>query len=238
MRFPRPLQPARLIRRYKRFLADFVLADGRAVTAHCPNPGAMLGLAMPGLQTFLLESDAPTRRLPLSLELVRLPSGLVGINTGRPNGLAAEAIAAGRITPLTGYPRIRREVAYGTRSRVDMVLEGDDGRPPCYVEVKNVHFRRPEGAHPTAAEFPDCRTARGLRHLAELTAVRAAGARAVMLFLVQRGDCDHFRVAGDIDPAYAAGLCAAAEAGVEVHCWDCRVGLEAIDVDKPLPVVL
>ena len=237
MRLPSPLIEGRLVKRYKRFLADIELADGSVVTAHCANPGAMTGLNMPGLPAFLSVSDNPKRKLKYSLELVQVEGGLVGINTSHPNGIVAEAIAEGRVPELAGYPELRREVKYGVNSRVDILLEGDE-RPPCYVEVKNVHLRRPELAHPTAAEFPDSVTARGAKHLVELSAMVAEGARAVMVYLVQRSDCDHFRIAGDIDPVYRDGLAKAVAAGVETLCLACRITPEAIEVEKPLPVVL
>lgn len=237
MRFPTPLIPARLVRRYKRFLADVVLYDGTATTVHCPNPGRMIGLADPDLPVWLSRSTRPGRKLPHTLELVELPDGLVGINTAHPNTLAAEAITAGTIPGLAGYSSLRREVAYGQASRIDILLQGD-GRAPCYVEVKNVHLRRPDGPHPTAAEFPDAVTARGTKHLRELSNMVAAGARSVMLYLVQRSDCDHFRIAGDIDPTYETALAEARQAGVEILCFACGVTVDAIHVDRPLPVVL
>jgi sugar fermentation stimulation protein A len=230
MRFPRPLVPGTLERRYKRFLADVRLADGTLVAAHCANPGAMLGVADPGAEVWLLPNAAPGRRLAWSWELVRVGDGLVGINTARPNALAAEAIAAGRIPALAGYASLRREVRYGEKSRVDLLLEAP-GRPICYVEVKNVHLKR--GA---AAEFPDCVTARGTRHLGELAAAVAAGHRAVMLYVVQREDCRGFRIAADLDPAYDRGLRAARAAGVEALCYACRVGLDGIEIGEPLAV--
>lgn len=228
MRFPRPLARGMLLRRYKRFLADVRLADGREAVAHCANPGSMLGVAEPGSEIWLLPWEGASRKLAWSWELIRVGDGLVGINTGHPNRIAEEAIAAGRIAPLAGYATRRREVAYGQASRVDLLLEGP-GRPICYVEVKNVHLRRGEDA-----EFPDSVTARGTRHLAELAAMAAAGHRAVMLFVVQRADCARFRIAADIDPAYAAGLAAARAAGVEVLCYYCRVGTEGIEIEAPL----
>src|SRR5262245_9870625 len=230
MQFPRPLVPARLLRRYKRFLADVDLADGRSVTIHCPNPGSMLGLNMPGSEVWLSPAASPARKLPYTWELVRVDSGLVGINTGHPNALAEEAIRQDRIAELTGYRRPRREVNYGTNSRIDLLCERDDG-PACYVEVKNVHLKRSD-----AAEFPDCVTARGTKHLGELAAMVAAGHRAVMLYIVQRADCRRFAIAADIDPAYAAALKRAMQAGVEAICYSCRIDVMGITVAEPLPI--
>jgi len=232
MRFPTPLLPARLVRRYKRFLADVILAEGGATTVHCANPGAMLGLDAPGSEIWLSRAANPARKLPLSWELIRVGDHLVGINTGHPNRLVAEAVAAGRIPELAGYAGQRREVAYGRNSRIDILLESPD-RPPCYVEVKNVHLRRD-----TAAEFPDSVTARGAKHLEEMGAMVEAGARAVMVYLVQREDCDRFRVAGDIDPAYARALARARDRGVETLCHACVVTTEGIEVAAPLPLDL
>ena len=230
MNFPYPLVPARLLRRYKRFLADVELADGRTATVHCPNPGSMLGLDMPGAEIWLSPAASPGRKLPYTWELIRVADGLVGINTGHPNGLAEEAIRDDRIAALTGYGRWRREVNYGVNSRIDLLGERD-GRPACYVEVKNVHLKRSD-----AAEFPDCVTARGAKHLRELTAMVAAGHRAVMLYIVQRADCCRFAIAADIDPAYAAALQQAMQAGVEAICYSCRIDIAGISVAEPLPV--
>src|ERR1019366_7579034 len=201
MRFTAPLVPATLVRRYERFLADVVLPCGETVTAHCANPGSMIGLAAPGAAVWLSRSDNPKRKLGHSWELVVVDLGsgaeLVGINTTNPNALAAEAIAAGLIPELTGYGRIRREVKYGKNSRVDFLLE-EPGRPRCYLEIKNVHLMRQKGL----AEFPDAVTKRGAKHLEELATMAAAGARAVMLFLVQLALAERFGLARDIDPTY------------------------------------
>ena len=228
MRFPLPLRRATLLTRYKRFLSDHRFEDGSTVTAHVANPGAMTGLVDEGVETWLSPAANPKRKLPFSWEMVRIGQGLVGVNTGWPNRLAADAIEAGAIPPLAGYDTIRREVAYGTRSRVDLLLEALD-RPPCYVEVKNVHLKRGP-----AAEFPDSVTARGTKHLRELAAVAQGGARALMLYIVQREDCDSFTLAADIDPAYAAAYAEARASGVEALAYACRLRTEGIAVDRPL----
>lgn len=238
MRFPTPLLQGRLVRRYKRFLADVELGGepgGKIVTAHVPNSGTMIGVDAPGSAVWLSRSDNPNRKLAHTLELVEADGTLVGVNTSHPNGLVAAAIAAGTIPELAGYPRLRREVKYGKNSRIDVLLEGD-GRPPVYVEVKNVHLRRPSTGDGLGAEFPDCVTARGAKHLEEMADMVRQGARAVMVYLVQRNDCAYFRVAADIDPTYDAGLRRARESGVEAVCWSCRITLEAIELDRPLPI--
>jgi sugar fermentation stimulation protein A len=164
--------------------------------------------------------------------LAEVSGGLVGINTAHPNRLVAEALAAGAIPELAGYDTARREVRYGTNSRIDFLLTGAR-RPDAYVEVKNVHLLR----RPRLAEFPDSVTARGAKHLAELAAVKASGYRAAMLYLVQRGDADGFALAGDLDPAYAAAFNIARSAGVEMFVYQCRISLEEITVDRPLPLL-
>lgn len=231
MKFPDPLVPARLVRRYKRFLADVIMEDGAEVTAHVANPGGMIGLNAPGSEVWLSPARNPARKLKWSWELIHVDGGLVGVNTAHPNAIVAEAVAAGRVPELTGYESQRREVKYGRNSRIDLLLEGA-GRPKCYVEVKNVHLKRDAGA-----EFPDAVTARGTKHLAELSDMVAAGHRAVMLYLVQRGDCDDFRIAADIDPTYDAALTKALDCGVEALCYACKITTEAIELDRPLPVV-
>jgi sugar fermentation stimulation protein A len=230
MLLPQPMAKARLVQRYKRFFADVVMEDGTAITAHCPNPGAMLGLNAPGLPVWLSGSDNPKRKLAWTLELVEVDGGLVGVNTMNPNRLVAEALAEGAIPELAGYAVHRREVKFGAASRVDFRLEHPD-RPPCYVEVKNCHLRR-EG---TLAEFPDCVAARSSKHLRELAAEVAQGNRAVQLFVIQRTDCDRFAACADLDPAYAAGLTAAAKAGVEVLCYGCDISPSEVRIARRLP---
>lgn len=236
MLFPSPLVRGTLVRRYKRFLADVILENGEAVTAHVANSGSMMGLTEAGMEVWLSRSDNPKRKLAYSWELVRDGDGLVGINTMHPNRLVADAIEAGTIDELAGYGGLRREVRYGRNSRIDILLPGDDRRD-CYVEIKNVTLRR-DGGQAGRAEFPDAVTARGTKHLGELSDMVAAGARAVMLYLVQREDCAVFSVAADIDPAYASALAAAVERGVEVICYVCRLTPAEIVVDRPLAIDL
>ena len=232
MIFPHPLVRGRLVRRYKRFLADVLLESGELITAHCANPGAMLGVAPPDAEVWLSPARNPMRKLGWSWELVRIGTGLVGINTSWPNLLAAEAILAGAIPELAGYTSLAREVRYGRNSRIDLLLEAP-ARPICYVEVKNVHLSRGDGL----AEFPDCVTQRGAKHLLELADMVAAGSRAVMLYVVQRADCDRFRTAADFDPAYHAGLKVALAAGVEALVYGCAVTVDGIRIARKLELL-
>lgn len=229
MDFAQPLARGALVSRYKRFFADVLLDDGTPVTAHCPNPGAMLGLNIPGLPVWVSTSDDPKRKLAHTLELVNVDGGLVGINTMHPNRLVAEALARDAIPELTGYASHRREVKYGQNSRVDFLLE-QEGRPPCWLEIKNCHLRRSG----TLAEFPDCVAARSLKHLRELEAMVAAGERAVVMFVVQRTDCEAFSACADLDPAFAHGLEQAAKVGVEVLIYGCEISVDAITISRRL----
>ena len=236
MRFSGPLIPATLIRRYKRFLADVMLPSGEQVTVHVANPGAMTGLMQPGARIWLSRSANPNRKLAHSWELVEVDLGagveLAGVNTGHPNRLVAEALALGVIPDLAGYGSLRREVKYGRNSRIDLLLE-QAGRPPCYVEIKNVHLMR----RPRLAEFPDCVTARGARHLHEMAAAVTAGARAVMLYVIQIGSADRFALADDIDQAYAAAFDRARARGVEALAWRCALTPDAITIATAVPIV-
>lgn len=234
MKFHARLIEGRLVQRYKRFLADVKLPSGEIVVAHCANSGSMLSVKEPGSRVWLSPTADPNRKLRYTWELIEVGNGLVGINTGLPNCIVAEAIVDGTIKELAGYPVLRREQKYGKNSRIDILLEAPD-RPACYVEVKNVTLKR---GPDDLAEFPDAVTARGAKHLREMTDVVAAGGRAMMVYLVQRTDCRRFSVASDIDPAYAAGLTAALAAGVEAVCYGCRLGPDAITVAEPLTLAL
>ena len=235
MRFDTPLLSGRLVQRYKRFLADVVLDTGETVTATCPNTGSMMGLVGPGARVWLSTSDSPTRKYKHTWEMVEADLGkgphLVGINTNHPNRLVAEAIEAGTVKALGGYPELRREVKYGKNSRIDILLECAK-KGACYVEIKNVHMMRTAGF----AEFPDSITERGAKHLAEMADMVRAGHRAVMVYLIQRADAKSFSLAGDVDPGYVAAFKAATAAGVEAIALRCRVSPDEIAVDKTVPI--
>ena len=222
----------RLLRRYKRFLADVETPDGRVLTVHCPNPGAMLGCDAPGSPVRCSTSDAPGRRLRHTLEMIRVGRTWVGLHTGRANALAARALEGGLVAGLAGYPRVRREVAAGAGCRLDFRLEGGRRRP-LWLEVKSVTL-----AEGRVARFPDAVTARGRRHMDTLARLRAGGERAAVLFVVQRGDCERVEPADDIDPAYGETLRRAVRRGVEVFALRARVTPRALLVDRLLPVTL
>ena len=228
MRFPNPLIPGRLIRRYKRFLADITLDDGTVITAHCANSGSMKGCQTPGSRVYVSPQDKPGRKLKYTWEMIRVGRAWVGINTGHPNPIVYDAIEHQLIPELRGYSEMRREVKYGRRSRIDVWLR----RPGqiCYVEVKNVTL-----AEEGAALFPDAVTERGTKHLRELMDQVAAGDRAVMFYLVQRSDCNLFKPADDIDSVYGATLREAAHHGVEILVYQAIVSPQRIRLDKPLP---
>jgi sugar fermentation stimulation protein A len=233
MLWPSPLTEGRLLRRYKRFLADIETAAG-VETVHCPNPGAMMGLNAPGNRVLLSRSANPARKLPMTWEMVEadLPGGpqWVGVNTGRPNALVAEAFANGLIAPLAGYGTLRPEVRYAEASRVDFLAEGPAG--PCHVEVKNCHLMRRAGL----AEFPDCKAARSARHMRDLAGVVAAGGRALVVIVVQM-QAEAFDVARDIDPAFDKAFREARAAGVETRAYRCTLGPESVTIAQEIPIV-
>lgn len=233
MKLPLPLMPATLIRRYKRFLADVRLETGEQVTATCPNTGTMLGLCSEGARVWLSRSDSPTRKYAHTWHLTeRDDVGLVGIDTSLPNRIAQEAIEDGLLPELAGYGTLRREVKYGANSRIDLLLEGE-GRPPCYVEIKNVTLLR----QPGLAEFPDCATARGTKHLAEMAEMVRAGHRAVMLYVIQNAGPERFTLTPDLDPVYFKAFQAARKAGVEALAFTCHVSVDSIRLKSQVPVI-
>jgi sugar fermentation stimulation protein A len=236
MRYSSTLIPGTLARRYKRFLADVVLESGEMTTVHVANPGAMTGLDRPFSRVWLSGSDNPLRKLPLTWELVETDLGsgteFVGVNTQQPNTLVAEALKEGLIPELRHYTSVRQEVKYGAGSRVDFLLESPSRRP-CCLEIKNVHLMRKA----RVAEFPDCVTDRGAKHMEELAAAIGSGARAVVLFVIQIASADRFAVARDIDPAFAAAFDVARGQGVQMLAWRCNVNLNGIEIAAPVPII-
>lgn len=232
MFFDPPLVEGRLIARYKRFLFDAELEDGTVITGNCPNTGSMLGLTTPGSRIFMSVHDKPGRKYAHQFEMIEADGTLVGVNTGMPNRIAEEAILARMIPPLGDYPLLAREKRYGVNSRIDILLSGE-GLPTAYIEVKNVHFSRKKGL----AEFPDTKTERGAKHLAELGDMAEAGHRAMMLYVIQRGDCSALRICADLDPSYAAAFERAMARGVEAYALDCTVSQSQITAKSLIPVV-
>ncbi|MBZ9653692.1 DNA/RNA nuclease SfsA [Phyllobacterium lublinensis] len=232
MIFTAPLVTGRLVQRYKRFLADVILDDGSPIVSSVPNTGSMLGLTDPGIRVWLSLSDGAKRKYPHTLQMVEAQGTMVGINTGLPNRIAEEAIVSGLLPPLSGYAELKREQKYGVNSRIDILLHAPD-RPSAYVEVKNVHFSRQSGL----AEFPDSPTARGTKHLDELGNMVESGHRSVMLYVIQRADCDCLKICGDLDPAYAAAFERATRRGVEAYAVKCHITPNGIAAVSTMPII-
>lgn len=230
MLFQQPLVPARLIRRYKRFLADVVLEDGQTITVHCPNSGSMKACTGSDWPAMLSRSDNPRRKLAYTLEMVHNGHCWIGINTMRPNHLVREAVEAGRVPALDGYDSIRSEVPYAGDSRIDLLLEQAEGRR-CFVEIKNTTLVDDAGHY----MFPDAVTKRGRKHLQALAEVARNGDRAVVFFLVQRSDAQVFRPAEEIDPAFSQALKQAMASGVEVLVYRAAVSPHEIQVVEAVP---
>jgi sugar fermentation stimulation protein A len=234
MRFQTELVPATLIQRYKRFLADCRLDDGREITAHCANPGSMMGLAEPGMRIWLEPNDDPRKKLKFGWRLVEHANGhYTGVDTSVPNKVVRAALIEQKIALLSAYSQVHPEQKYGANSRIDFLLSGE-GLPDAYVEVKSVTLSRQNGL----AEFPDSVTARGAKHLDELATIARAGQRAVMLYLVQRTDCTRFTLANDIDYTYAVACERALLAGVEMLCLGTHISPEEITISDAIPVVM
>lgn len=232
MIFSAPLVTGRLVQRYKRFLADIILDEGGAITSSVPNTGSMLGLTDPGIRVWLSQSDDSKRKYAHTLQIVEAQGTLVGINTGLPNRIAEEAILAGLLPALSGYRDLKREQKYGANSRIDILLT-DPERPAAYVEVKNVHFSRTADL----AEFPDSPTARGAKHLDELGNMVENGHRGVMLYVIQRDDCDRLRICGDLDPVYARAFERAMGRGVEAYAIRCHITPSGIVATAAIPII-
>ena len=234
MLFNPPLQSAILIKRYKRFLADVVTPDGRELTLHCPNTGAMTGCATPGDTVWYSTSDNPKRKYAHTWELTQTQRGaIICVNTLRANILAKEAILAGNIVELSGYNTLKSEVKYGEeKSRIDIMLQAEE-RQNCYIEVKSVTLAENDSGY-----FPDAVTERGQKHLRELMSVAAAGDRAVILFAVLHSAIDRFSPAHHIDTRYAQLLIEAQTKGVEILVYKAELSTEMMTLNKPITAVL
>ncbi len=235
MIFDPPLQSGQLVARYKRFLTDVQLDNGEVITIHCANTGAMTGCADPGSRVWYSTSDNPKRKLPNSREIAESPAGhFICVNTARGNQIARELIEQEAIAPLAGYSRLRTEVKYGEEnSRIDLLLE-DDEKGNCYIEVKSVTLLD-EREHPGMGYFPDAVTARGAKHLRELMAMKAAGHRAVLLFMVLHSGISRMRPATHIDPHYSQLIEQAIAAGVEILCYRPHVGVQGMVAQGFIP---
>jgi len=232
MKFSNNLIKAKFVKRYKRFFSDHILENGQVVTAHCPNTGAMTGVAKEGITSWLSESNDPKRKLKWTWELTQENDTIVGVNTHNPNKIIQEAINNKEIKELLNYKILKREVKYGVNSKIDIFLQ-DDNKVNCYVEIKNVHLSREKGV----AEFPDGITSRGTKHLKELANVAKDGDRAVMLYLIQRNDCNYFKIAEDIDIEYGKAFIDALNAGVEVICIDTILNTSEINIGKKIKLL-
>lgn len=218
--FPIPLVAGRLIKRYKRFLADVVLDSGETVTAHCTNSGSMKSCLEEGAKVYLSPVNDPKRKTKFTWEMIMINNGWVGINTSVPNRVALEWVKAGVIPGLQGYTNVKREVTFGD-SRFDIFAEND--KEKCFIEVKNVTLK--EGDF---ALFPDAKTTRGQKHLQTLIKVKESGMRAVMLYIIQRTDVNIFAPERNIDPDYAKLLVEAHGKGVEIIPFQVQVSPEGI----------
>ena len=226
------LIPGVLKKRYKRFLADVCLENGKVVTAHCPNTGSMQGCCEPGRPVYLSYHDDPKRKLKYTWELIAMPTSLVGINTLVPNRLVYASIIGGLVPELCGYETVQREVSIGDHTRIDLML-GSEVNGRCYVEIKNCTL-----VNDGIAYFPDAVTARGLKHLNELVQLAAAGFRAVMFYFVQRMDARLFRPADHIDAAYGRELRYAVKQGIEIMVYDVFIDFERIQLNRKIPFEL
>jgi len=227
-----PLREGRLLRRYKRFLADVELPGGEVLTAHCPNTGAMTGCAEEGAAVWLSHTDDPKRKYAHTWELVATSRGMVCIHSALANRVVREAFEAGRIPGFSGYPEVRSEVKYGAGSRADLLLVGSAGR--VFVEVKSVTLCGDGGQ----GLFPDAVSVRGRKHLLELQEVLDSETRSVLFFCVFHAGIDRVSAAAGIDPAYRETLARAQAAGVEVLAWRAAVTPATLLLEQPLPFTL
>lgn len=231
MQFDPPLQPATLVKRYKRFLADVITEQGNETTVHCPNSGSMRGCSTPGSKVMISTSPNLKRKYPQSLEMIQEGKTWIGVNTMLTNSIVAEAIQEGRIKELTNIDSLTREVKTSKASRLDILLERGDEK--IYVEIKNCSL-----AEDGWAMFPDAVTSRGTKHLNELATLVEQGHQGVIFFCIQRTDCERFKPATHIDPLYAQTLTEVSQKGVQILAYQATVSPESIVIRKSIPCFL
>ena len=227
MKFKDRLLQGAFDKRYKRFFVD-IKYENRIINAHCPNSGSMMGLLNKGNKVWFSESDNPARKLKYTLEIIEVEKNLVGINTFSSNKIVFEALGNKKISSLIKFKNIKREVKFSDKTRFDFFLSND--KEKCFLEVKNVTLLREK----KIAEFPDAVTSRGTKHLNELCKAKKEGYQSYMLYLIQRDDCDSFKIAEDIDEKYKDAFNKAIKSGVKILCYDCKLSNEEIKLNNQI----
>ena len=224
MKFKERLSQGTLIKRYKRFFVD-IKHNNKIITAHCPNSGSMMGLLNEGNKTWFSESNNPKRKLKYTLEIIEVGKNLVGINTLLTNKLVLEALNSKKIKSLIKFDNIKTEVNFSNNTRFDFLISNN--KEKCFLEVKNVTLVRQE----KVAEFPDAITSRGTKHLKELINAKKKGFQSYILYLIQREDCQSFKIAKDIDEDYEIAFNKAKKTGVKILCYDCKISHEEVKLN-------
>ena len=224
MKFKERLLQGTLIKRYKRFFVD-IKHNNKMITAHCPNSGSMMGLLDEGNKTWFSESNNPKRKLKYTLEIIEVGKNLVGINTLLTNKLVLEALNSKKIKSLIKFDNIKTEVNFSNNTRFDFLISNN--KEKCFLEVKNVTLVRQE----KVAEFPDSITSRGTKHLKELINAKKKGFQSYILYLIQREDCQSFKIAKDIDENYEIAFNNAKKTGVKILCYDCKISHEEVKLN-------
>ena len=227
MKFKKKLLQGALIKRYKRFFVDIEYKNS-TITAHCPNPGSMMGLINKGNNVWFSESDNIKRKLKYTLEIVEVNKTLVGINTQLTNKIVLEALNQKKIKNLIKFNNIRTEVKFSDKTRFDFLISNNNRK--CFLEVKNVTLVREK----KIAEFPDSITTRGTKHLKELITAKKKGFDSYILYLIQREDCISFKIAKDIDDEYKSTFDEALKNGVKILCYDCKLANEEIKLNNKI----
>ena len=227
MKFKEKLLQGTLIKRYKRFFVD-INYQNETITAHCPNPGSMMGLLNKGNSVWFSEASNPERKLKYTLEIVNVDKKLVGINTQLTNKIVLEALNQKKIKNLVKFDHIKTEVKFSDKTRFDFLISNN--KEKCFLEVKNVTLVRSN----KTAEFPDAITSRGTKHLKELINAKKKGYESYMLYLIQREDCKSFKIANDIDQEYKSAFNEALKNGVKMLCYDCKLSNEEIRLNNQI----